>query len=102
VTPKGVLHSGGSVDVSSGTGFSNKTGQSTPIVRLTVLPTGGVESVRDLRAKEARAIGLDLIAAASQAIADTNLRRLAKERGVDGDALVASLLDLTEQTLGEG
>jgi hypothetical protein len=99
---KGVLHSGGWVDVSSGTGFSNATGDSVPIVRVTVQPSGGLESVLDMRAPEARAVGLDLIAAASQAIADTNLRRIAKASGTDGDALVAGLRDLTDETLGEG
>lgn len=97
---KGVLHSGGFVDVASGTGFGRSSGNNVPIVRLTVQPTGGVESVLDMRATEARAVGLDLIAAASQAIADTALRRIAKTNGQDGDSLVAQLRDLTDETLG--
>ncbi len=97
-----VRHMGGDVDVASGTGFSSKTGAAIPIVQLTVNPTGLKPAFIHLRPAEARAIGLDLIAAASQAIGDTTLRAIAKRLGQEQDGFVAELRAMTEQELGEG
>ncbi len=98
-----VKHSGGDVDVSSGTGYSSKAADvSRPIVQLTVSPNGETARTIHLRPAEARAIGLDLIAAASQALADTVLRRLAREHGTDSDGYVGRLRDATREELGEG
>lgn len=97
-----VTHSGGDVDVASGTGYSSTTGKATPIVQLTVNPTGLKPAFIHLRPVEARAIGLDLIATASQAIADTALRQLAREHGADSDGYVSRLRDATREELGEG
>jgi hypothetical protein len=89
------------VDVQSGTGFSATKDKITPIVQMTVETTGGRATIH-LLPREARAVGLDLIAAASQALGDTTLRRLARERGEDGDALVQRLRRTTDEWLGEG
>jgi hypothetical protein len=98
----GVRHSDGEVNVESGTGFSSTTGKTTPVVQLTVVGQGAKTAVIQLLPEEARAIGLDLIAAASLAIADTTFRRAARERGVDGDELVGRLRATTREWLGEG
>jgi hypothetical protein len=95
----GVRHSGGDVDVQSGTGFSATKDKITPIVQLQVA-AGGSTTLIHLLPQEARMIGL--IAAASQALGDTTLRRLARERGEDGDALIQRLRQTTTEWLGEG
>jgi len=97
-----VRHLGGDVDVSSGSGFSSRTGDATPIVQLTVTPNGTKPAFIHLSPAEARAIGTDLIAAASQAIADTTLRELAKRQGTDPDELLLALRVRTDAALGEG
>ncbi|HEX5073364.1 MAG TPA: hypothetical protein VFW03_09165 [Gemmatimonadaceae bacterium] len=98
----GVRHSGGDIDVQSGTGFSATKDKITPIVQMTVETTLGEKATIHLLPQEARAVGLDLIAAASQSLGDTTLRRLARERGEDGDALVQRLRRTTSEWLGEG
>lgn len=47
-------------------------------------------------------IGLDLIGAAHSAIADAEIRTLAKRHGHDGDSLIGELRALTDRELGPG
>lgn len=91
---------GGDVDVTAGTGF--RAGSPIPLIRLTVTAEGGEPQVVWIRPLEARAIGLDLIGAAHSAIADSQLRSIAKAHGFDGDTLIGELRFRTEAELGPG
>lgn len=102
-----VKHSGGEVDVSSGTGVSNTDGAMQPIVKLRVSvnraarDTEGTAEIL-LRPYEARAIGLDLIGAAHSSVVDAYLRFEAKEHGLDGDSMLLRLRQVTDAALGPG
>lgn len=82
---------GADVNVTSGTGVRGSTGGMVPLVSLTIDAGGGVVAVATMGPEQARSIGLDLIAAATHAAADTALRIEAKRRGLDGDTLVLDL-----------
>jgi len=89
------------VDVTAGTAF--REGDLLPLVRLTVTNEEGRESVVAwLSPNEARAVGLDLIGAGHAAIADAELRAVAKRHGLDGDTLIADLRGRTDLELGPG
>jgi len=76
------------VTVGSGTGVSNTTGRMVPLVRLTVTVEGRTV-VATMGPNKARQIGWDLVAAAAHGAADTAIRSVAREHGLDGDGLVA-------------
>ena len=79
---------GSDIRVGSGTGIASQTdGRMVPLVTLTVEVEGEAVTAYVPPAK-ARSIGLDLIAAAAHAAADTAIRGLARDQGLDGDGLV--------------
>lgn len=88
--------SGGSVDVSSGTTVS--AGIMQPAVQMAV-ESGTAAVLLHMRPAEARRVGLDLIAAASSAMADTGVRRAARAHGLDGDGILETMAGVVAETL---
>lgn len=84
------------VHVGSGTGVASQTdGRMVPLVQLQVEVEGETVTAF-IQPAQARSIGLDLIAAAAHAAADTSIRRLARERGLDGDSLVLAFREAAD------
>lgn len=71
----------------SGTGISSTSGRMVPLVTLDV-EVEGVRVRAVLPVAKSRSVGLDLIAAAAHAAADTAIRSMARDEGLDGDTLV--------------
>lgn len=89
---------GGAIDVTSGVGF--RQGEPMGLVRVTLAPEDGPSAVMWMRPAEARSVGLDLIGGANAALADSVLRAIAQEHGLDGDELIGRLRIATETALG--
>ena len=86
-------------DVSAGTGAANETGTLIPIVRVVVKPEGAEPITAYLTPITARRIGLDLLATATMAWADTGMRMWARDHGQDGDGLIGSVKALVDIAL---
>lgn len=91
--------SGGDVDVSTGSAF--RSSEILPLVRLTTTSEGQSVIVW-LGPNEARAVGLDLIAAASAAMSDAGIREYARANGLDGDSIIGAVRGVTTKVLGPG
>lgn len=92
---------GGSIHVYSETAVVGD-GQLVPSVRVVTLVdrlvhATGVEI--HVTPAQARRVGLDLIAAASAAMADTGVRRAARAHGYDGDGIVEAMATVVAETL---
>ena len=84
---------GGSVDVVSGVAFVK--GEPMPLVRLAMSDDEGGGEIW-MPPHAARKIGMDLISAAHQSLADSMIRVIAQETGLDGDGLIDRLRQITD------
>jgi hypothetical protein len=82
--------------VGSGVGVRREGRGFVALVTLTVIADDGGEATAFLPVDKARGIGLDLIAAAAHAGADSAIRQLAKARGLDGDSLILAFRELAQ------
>jgi hypothetical protein len=89
------------IDVQSGSGWrtSSDDPQPVPIVRMTATDKDGNVARVDMLPVKARRVGLDLIAVASNAVADTAVRAWARENGQDADSIVAWIETGTREIL---
>lgn len=78
------------INVESGVGYRSKSAdpKPMPIVRVTAEDAHGNVASLDLFPAHARRIGLDMIAAASASIAETEIRAWAKQHGEDADTVI--------------
>lgn len=94
----------GNVDVMAGTGF--RAGVPVSLVQL-IVSGGEAVSAADgepgvvlrMRPADARKIGLDMIGASFATVADSEMRLIAQQKGLDGDALIRALRVRLEKEL---
>lgn len=93
------------IEIQSGTGYrsASRDPQPLPIVRAICTDRDGNRVQLDMLPARARRIGLDLIGAASAATAEVAIRAWARERGQDGDSIIAWMkIGLDELLEAEG